>query len=295
MTRAALAALLLVALPALAAPLRLLSWNLEWLADPAQLQAQGYWAACALDRAPAALPPCDAYRRQGIHGAADYAERKLAPLRRTLARLAADADVLALQEVQDPAAVQAVLPAGFHLACMTRKPFAQNLAFALRDRLPWTPACTELPELADDGMPFGLRPGLALRLHGRHGSLLLLNVHLKAGCARDPLPHDANPSCPLLQRQAAGLRRWANARAAEGAAFLVLGDWNRDLSRGPLLDGLVTVPVDRKAARRRACRRDVDQLAAPPALAGQLRQARLLPRDEGASDHCPLAADWAWR
>src|SRR5690349_18583512 len=107
--------------------LRVASWNLEWLADPATLNAADFWDICRARGWPneilkPGLPYCDVYRRYDIVSASDYQERKLAPLRQGLAALAAGGlDILAVEEVQSPSALAAVLPAGYRVLCFTKR------------------------------------------------------------------------------------------------------------------------------------------------------------------------------
>lgn len=224
--------------------LRVMSWNLEWLADARQLQRAGYWHACrnrdratdpAIDgerggRAEARasrLPPCDAYRRAGLDDARDYRERKLAGLRERLR--AADAeglDVLAVQEVHDAQALRAVLPPGWTVACVSEGPHTQRLAFALRGGSPGSARCEPVPAIAA-GVD-ALRPGLVLRLDTPQGPLALLNLHLKAGCAHGPID-PARPDCARLQQQVLALEDWVETTAAAGGSWVLLGDFNRDL------------------------------------------------------------------
>ena len=68
------------------------SWNLEWLADPSELDAAGFWRTCEARNWPnekpgPGLPMCDVYRRDHIFNAADYEVRKLRPLRAALAAI----------------------------------------------------------------------------------------------------------------------------------------------------------------------------------------------------------------
>jgi endonuclease/exonuclease/phosphatase family metal-dependent hydrolase len=60
----------------------------------------------------------------------------------------------------------------------------------------------------------------------------LLSVHLKSGCARDPLESERD-SCAALSRQVAVLERWIDTQAGQRRPFAVLGDFNRDLRREP--------------------------------------------------------------
>jgi membrane-bound lytic murein transglycosylase B len=225
-------------LAAAQAPLKLVSWNAEWLADPKALADASFWQRCAAAGWPAhsldgSLPPCDAYRDAGITSSADYAARKLAPMRQALAALAAQGtDVLALQEVQDANALQAVLPAGWRVACTTHAPIVQNLAFALRPGLAYATACRDVPALAldDAAAPHHLRPGLALTVTRGPHTLTLLDVHLKAGCSEGRLDGRVDvPACAVLQQQIPPLEAWVEQQARDGNAFAVVGDFNRDL------------------------------------------------------------------
>jgi endonuclease/exonuclease/phosphatase family metal-dependent hydrolase len=60
----------------------------------------------------------------------------------------------------------------------------------------------------------------------------LLSVHLKSGCARDPLD-STRASCQELRRQLPLLEAWIDARAREQKPFAILGDFNRDLRQEP--------------------------------------------------------------
>lgn len=334
---------LLVAQPAgaQAAPraLHLVSWNLEWLADAEALQAAGYWSSCSDHPPRHELPPCDAYAVRGIADGASYTRRKLGALRATFAQLAAQqhADVIAVQEVQNARALQAVLPPGYHVACMTTRPDAQNLGYALRDGNSLQAECSEVmgPSLEDEAdVAHPLRRGLELRLALGPHRLALLNLHLKAGCARGRMDAPERPDCALLQRQVPRLEHWAEQQALP---FMILGDWNRDLDAelrgrypartdgsdpaGPLAspallrnlwpeldDGQPPASAMALAAVERAgtqsCRQGLDQIALSVPLLQQLDprsldahgrlKGRLLTRPDDASDHCPLLATLQW-
>jgi endonuclease/exonuclease/phosphatase family metal-dependent hydrolase len=189
-------------------PLRIATWNLEWLVDAETARAAR--VDCRAAR-PTALP-CDV----ALGLARDSAD---------LARLGAyarqlDADVIAFQEVQNEKIAERVF-SGYRV-CIVAGPGLQQVGFALR------------PGLARDcGRPLstlaeGARlAGLALTITAPHlGPLELLVVHLKSGCAHDPLstPRDA---CQLLSRQAVAVGHWIARHTAQEARFIVLGDFNR--------------------------------------------------------------------
>ncbi len=220
--------------------LAIASWNLEWLSDSALLNAADYWNRCRdrgwpNERLSADLPFCDVYQRVGIVSASDYAARKLVPLRRGLAALAARGlDILAVQEVQGPSALAAVLPAGFRTLCFTTRHDAQNIGYAIRVASDIAASCREIVPLSlenDPGIPRPVRRGLELRLTINGVSLSMLNVHLKSGCSRGRMDSTANDACMFLQHQVQPLESWVESRAATGGAFAIVGDWNRDLEK----------------------------------------------------------------
>ena len=214
------------------------SWNLEWLADPAALNAAEFWRTCGArgwpnEKLRADLPYCDVYQRNGIQSAADYATRKLAPLRRGLAALAVrEVDILAVQEVQRASALAAVLPTGYRVLCFTTRNDAQNIGYAVRIAAGISAACREIAALSlesDTEIPRPVRRGLELKLSVNGATVSLLNVHLKSGCAYGRMDNAANDACIFLQHQAAPLEAWVETQANAGGAFLILGDWNRYL------------------------------------------------------------------
>ena len=212
---AVLAILALVLAPAagFAGELRIAAWNLEHLDD-----TDG--AGCV-----------------GRSGA-DYAA-----LRQRIAEL--KADIVAFQEVENLAAAHRVFPAAeWHVEVSRRPPMGRGRA--CRDRRE-----ARLGHLATG---FAVRRGIAYRRNAdltalgmgdafqRWGTditvtadgrwLRLLSVHLLSGCwgveqDREPKRKKA---CAVLRGQIGHLKTWANARRAEGAAFVILGDFNRRLT-----------------------------------------------------------------
>jgi hypothetical protein len=323
----------LLAANAWAQPVRIASWNLEWLADAAALEAADFWQACASRGWPNAtirpsLPPCDAYRKEGITTSAQYRARKLAPLRAGLAALAARGiDILAVQEAQSPAALAAVLPAQFRVACFTTRRDAQNVGIAVRRGARLDARCRELRSLSleHERDVRAVRRGLELRFTAGARTVHLLNVHLKARCAVARLDTPGDEHCRTLQRQVPVLERWVEAQAG---AFMIVGDWNRDLEKEvdmgyrarsdgsdaaarpsdarvirnvfpeindgmPARSAMELVRVERRAAALRGCRDVLDQLVVSATLVAALTpaaapHARLVPGPAGSSDHCSL-------
>jgi endonuclease/exonuclease/phosphatase family metal-dependent hydrolase len=149
-----------------------------------------------------------------------------------LGRLAAharalDADVVAFQEVEDADTARRVF--GGHVICIASGPGVQHVGFAVRRGL--AHHCgPEVTTLTAGGRG---RAGMSLTLFPPGAPAIdLLAVHLKSGCARDPLDSDS-AACRLLSAQAAALGNWIAWRTTSGIPFMVLGDFNRAGSRTP--------------------------------------------------------------
>lgn len=298
--------------------LRLTSWNMEWLADPRELDATGFWSTCAArdwpnEKLAPALPFCDVYQRDGILDAAAYAADKLEPLRIALAAMAQRGlDVLAVQEVRGPSALQAVLPPGYRVACFTTRDDAQNVGFAIREAAGVQSRCREVRTLSLEDDPQAGRPvrrGLELTLRIGDRDVALLNVHLKSGCPTSRLDKAGDAACTLLQRQAQPLEQWVEEQAGAGNAFIVVGDWNRDLElevrsgfparsdgsdpAGPIdvsqvrnlfpeindgsppASAIDVVVIDRAAASGRSCHANLDQIVVSRSLMALLDATQL--------------------
>jgi endonuclease/exonuclease/phosphatase family metal-dependent hydrolase len=206
--------------PSLAAPrtIKLATWNLEWFMTPEAFQTlAGHCTAAdqARDWKQRSIP-CDVAAGQersatDIAAMAGYAQRL-------------DADVVALQEADGPAAARQLFPS--YEFCFTGGGEVQNTGFAVRRGLPFRCGPDLVPLSLGDrvrrGATLVLYPGTGLELH-------LLAVHLKSGCAR--LPLDApERACESLLRQAPPLRAWLEEETRIGHRYAVLGDFNRDLA-----------------------------------------------------------------
>ncbi|HEU4778726.1 MAG TPA: endonuclease/exonuclease/phosphatase family protein [Steroidobacteraceae bacterium] len=223
--RATVAASLLLSLAGFsdAAPseLKIATWNLEWFMKPETLRA--LTPACW----PAGTPRDGARRGVPCNVAHELARSRedIAALKKHARTL--DADIIALQEVDGPDAARLIFP-GYQF-CFSGRIAVQNNGFAIRRGLPY--ACA--PDLADLSNSDDVRRGVEVRVFpGTAQELRLLSVHLKSGCARDPLD-SSRPSCGVLAGQVPALERWIDAQAKEHMPFAVLGDFNRDLQREP--------------------------------------------------------------
>ena len=220
------AGLLCLSLAACAQPTRqdevltLATWNPEWLIEPETFDEL---ARICIGRGGRAggeqrTIPCD------LVPARRWSDEDLVRLAGFAATV--KADVVALQEVDGPAAAARLFP-GWTF-CFTSRRHVQNVGFAVRPGLPHR--CNA--DYSALGLPGNdVRWGADLSLYpGEPGEVRLLAVHLKSGCNRDPLTADSD-NCRVLQQQVPVLEAWIDARAAEGVPFAVLGDFNRRFDR----------------------------------------------------------------
>lgn len=270
-----LALLLLLAGPVAAGELKVATWNLEWLT----LRPAG----------DPALPP--------------DVRPKAAADRDTLRRyaLALDADVVAFQEVDGPAAAATVFPPDRYALFLTSDAVTQRVGFAVRRGI----SVTQNPDLVGlDVYPNAhnrLRSGADITLDLPGGRLRLLNIHLKSGCRSDKLT--ANRVCETLRLQVTPLRGWIAQRREEGVPFVLLGDFNRRMEgRDELLASLNDAAPLSRATEGRATpcwggSGFIDHILAGGAARGWMDAAtlRVMTYREGEamkdrlSDHCPVS------
>lgn len=297
------------------ADLSLATWNLEWLLTPS---ARAELGSRCVNRQPSsnqhALPCATGHPPTPVRNAVDFDA-----LARTAQQLRdrAQADVVALQEVDGPAAAQQVFRQGWKLDCFVQRAHPQKVGFAIRSGTPYR--CNgDLSALDVDG---STRAGADMTLYpGTAREVRLLSVHLKSGCFDGRLDRRFLP-CERLREQVPVLRRWVEARSREGVAYAVLGDFNRHLEKdarypaGPdesaplnlfnalsldeqgrtrlvrATEGADKIPCD--ADDRHKGYIDDILVSAPLAERAQRRQFTRLsyaPEDRGRvlSDHCPV-------
>lgn len=192
----------------LAKPLRVASWNLEFLAE----------------KDGAGCEPRTAAEYAAMRAIAD----------------GLDADVIAFQEAENPRAAARVFDPARYTIVMEARPgqtggscgrahpsqmfIRQAVGFAIRKTL----AFDRAPDVTDLqlGNP-NLRSGVDITVRPAGGRpLRLLAVHLKSGC----FSGDRASACQTFLQQVAPLERWIDAAAAGPDRFIVLGDWNRRLA-----------------------------------------------------------------
>ncbi|GAA4493535.1 metal-dependent hydrolase [Gluconacetobacter tumulicola] len=189
---------------AMARTIKVSTWNLDWLTA----------------RAPGdpALPRDLPHRSDaGLRQLAAYATRL-------------GADIVGFQEVDSPALAARLFPPARYRIVMSDDHVVQRVGLAVATGLTVTrhPDISELDVYPPDA-PHHLRAGLDVTIDDGTASLRILIVHLKAGCRNAALA-DRRPACRTLARQLTVLDDWIAQRQDEGVAFLVMGDFNRNLT-----------------------------------------------------------------
>lgn len=262
------------------AELRIVSWNMEHLAE-----------------------------RDGT-GCRPRSEADYEAMRTFAATL--DADVIAFQEVESVAAAHRVFPSDRYDILIEDRVGVrsgpcrgkdalfigpQRAGFAIRKGQTYTrhPDVTALQ--VGDG---DLRSGVDITLSPTGGRpIRLLSVHLKSGCSSGA----SNEACPVFFSQLPALEGWIDARASERVRFAVAGDFNRrfvkagdaawlelDDSSPPNAD--LTLASGRRSAACDPRYSDfIDYVVLDKRAAGDLRSfEEVRYPDERLSDHCPIVA-----
>ena len=154
-------------------------------------------------------------------------------------------DIVAFQEVENEAAAHRVFPrADWHVEVSRRPDTGGRLAcpgrsgqrrghlatgFAIRRGI----AYHRNPDLEGLGEATAFqRWGADMTVTESGQDLRLLSIHLTSGCwgaENDDDPKDER-NCTVLHGQIRQLKAWADARRADGSAFVILGDFNRRLA-----------------------------------------------------------------
>lgn len=229
-----------------------------------------------------------------------------------------NADVIAFQEAENPAAAARVFDPARYTIVMENRPgdvsgtcggqhpdlpfIRQAVGFAVRsgiafDRNPdVTSLMTGNPQLRS-GIDITLRPAA-------HEPIRLLGVHLKSGC----FSGTEGKVCPTLLAQVPALEAWIDQAASGPMRFAVLGDWNRRLARpgdaiwveindgepanadlrladagvDPACDPRYTAFIDHIVLDRRAA-----------SAMTSFAETHYAPGEKHYSDHCPVAVTLA--
>ncbi len=147
-----------------------------------------------------------------------------------------DADIIALQEVENVQAVEKLFSADRYRIYLTRdnrdnfhssNSNFQTERLALLIDKSIDAHVDELDALDINGW---LRGGLDARIIINGKPLRLLAIHLKGGCHTAPLSNN-NTACKQLNRQTRLLDQWIGERSRENVPFIIMGDWNRQLNQ----------------------------------------------------------------
>lgn len=267
-------------------PLKLASWNLEFLAE-----------------------------QNGV-GCNPRDDSDYAAMRRIANSL--DADVIAFQEAENEAAAARVFdPAKFTVIMESRpgapsstcggkfpeqKVIRQAVGFAVKKGIAFDrhPDVTSLM-LGNAQLRSGI--DITLRPEGK-APVRLLGVHLKSGC----FAGSEAKACPVLLEQWPALEQWIDAAAAGPDRFAILGDWNRrlGLAGDPLWseidDGQPTNADLRLADEGIGPRCDprytsfIDHIVLDKRAGADLTafaETTYAPGEKHHSDHCPISVTLA--
>ena len=134
-----------------------------------------------------------------------------------------DADVIAVQEVENEGALARVFDPTQYDFFVSDRNHAQRTGFAVRKSI----SAKRHPDLVALGAGGRLRHGVDIEISAGGQSVRLLSIHLKSFCFEGSIASPRTDHCRKLAKQASALEQWIDARAAEGAPFAVLGDFNR--------------------------------------------------------------------
>lgn len=143
-----------------------------------------------------------------------------------------DADIIALQEVENAAAAAQIFnPNNYNFYFSDRnlpprERLRQRTGFAVVKGL----TVSQNSDFTDLNVSGGLRHGTDITVSVDGQDLRLLSVHLKSGCFGDSLSSSSRDACEKLKKQLPELEKWIDDRAEAKVPFVVLGDFNRRLN-----------------------------------------------------------------
>ena len=226
-----------------------------------------------------------------------------------------NADIIALQEVENEAAARRVFDPATYNFWITAPPssnrFPQMTGFAVRKDLD----VQRHPEF--DQLQLGnpnLRSGTDITVNANGQSLRLLAIHLKSACFTGDLDHPSGDDCETLADQVPILEQWIDRRANETVPFVILGDWNRRMNNAddlwveiddaqPANADLVRIPSQGAQQDCWNFEQYIDFFALDKRAAQFLRPNRFQgiriepdtnsPSTTKLSDHCPISIELA--
>jgi len=211
-----------------------------------------------------------------------------------------NADVIAIQEIENEAAAQRVFdPTRYEIVLEHAEGSSFNIrtGFALKRGLTFV----HHPDYETIGLK-DLRDGTDIAISIGSSSVRMLSVHLKAGCIQKSLG-SADAACSKLSRQIEPLKEWIDARRSENTPFVILGDFNRRLGQGgddflmSLGDSLTPITGGKpQSCPGHAGKLHIDNMLldrrAQELWDGKFDEIVFSPEDSaflpGLSDHCPI-------
>lgn len=186
------------------------------------------------------LPVCGVYfDRAAVHVTLDAYKKRQQQIA-TFIRKSVPADIIAFQEVSGVEAVKEILPDGgidYELCGLSDpdKYKVQRLVIAWKKAIGTQVDCSTERDLSLPANPVEKqpRPGLAVTIKVGGTELRILNVHLKSSCVSpfDGGKLEGNKSdCQILQQQLTPIENWIEAQATADVKFVLMGDFNRNLS-----------------------------------------------------------------
>lgn len=140
-----------------------------------------------------------------------------------------NADVIAVQEVDNAETARRLFPPETWSAHMSRDHVRQRVGIVVRRGLHYD-VNADVTAIALDPIAH-LRSGVDITLDPPSGPLRVLAVHLKQGCQYLAFGEAPHITCVTLMAQFHIVAQWIAARHDEGVPFIVLGDFNRDLDK----------------------------------------------------------------
>ena len=139
-----------------------------------------------------------------------------------------DADIIALQEIENEGALRRVFdPKLYKFFISTRQAKSRKrTAFAVKQEIP----VKRHQDLFSGPERKGtLRHGVDIEITVNGQSVRFLSVHLKALCPEDALTREGK-ACKDLASQISKFQQWVNQRVSSGTPFVVMGDFNHPMS-----------------------------------------------------------------
>ena len=134
-----------------------------------------------------------------------------------------DADVIALQEVENVQALGRVFDPTQYTVLVSSRRSEQRTGFAVRKPI----VVIRHPDLDGLNTSGGLRHGVDIEISVGERTVRLLSIHLKSFCFEGPIKSPTTSDCVSLAKQIPELERWIDDRAVQETPFFVLGDFNR--------------------------------------------------------------------